>query len=170
MSVERGQLSQSGAGVARTLLRSAAKHPRAPLVGQFVKFGIVGVSNTLLFLAIYTLLFKVLGVFYLLASAIAFTAGAINGFLLNRRFTFPEHVSDAFTPVRWTIVQGCGLGCNELLLYLFVVGVGIDKLAGQAIAILVVVVLTFFANRAWTFRVPGAPPAAAAGEVPSGTP
>ena len=30
----------------------------APMLVQFVKFGIVGVSNTLLFLAVYTLLLK----------------------------------------------------------------------------------------------------------------
>ena len=43
---------------------------------QFVKFGIVGVSNTLLTLAVYTLLLKVFGVWYLAASAIGFAVGA----------------------------------------------------------------------------------------------
>ena len=55
---------------------------------QFVKFGIVGVSNTLLTFAVYTLLLKVFGVWYLAASAIGFVGGATNGFLLNRRWTF----------------------------------------------------------------------------------
>ena len=60
----------------------------APMLVQFVKFGIVGVSNTLLTFAIYTVLLKVFGVWYLAASAIGFVVGAINGFLLNRRWTF----------------------------------------------------------------------------------
>jgi putative flippase GtrA len=123
-----------------------------PLLVQFVKFGIVGVSNTLLTFAVYTLLLKVFGVWYLAASAIGFTVGAINGFLWNRRWTFREHVGDAFTPVRWGIVQGCGLGLNEALLYLFVHGASLDKLLAQAFATSVVTVLTFLANRAWTFR------------------
>jgi putative flippase GtrA len=55
---------------------------------QFVKFGIVGVSNTLLTLIVYTVLLKVFGVWYLAASAIGFIVGATNGFLLNRRWTF----------------------------------------------------------------------------------
>src|SRR3984893_14604373 len=84
-----------------------------PVVIQFVKFGIVGVSNTLLTFAVYTLLLKVFDVWYLAASAIGFALGATNGFLLNRRWTFREHVGDALTPVRWGIVQGCGLGANE---------------------------------------------------------
>jgi putative flippase GtrA len=136
----------------------AARVPRmplgldGPLVAQFVKFGIVGISNTLLFFATYTLLLKVFGVWYLAASGIGFAVGAVNGFLLNRAWTFKGHQGDALTPVRWSVVQGCGLALNEGLLYLCVDGIGLDKLIGQAIAIAIVVVLTFFANRSWTFR------------------
>jgi len=136
----------------------------AHVVVQFVKFGIVGVSNTLLTFAVYTVLLKVFGVWYLAASAIGFTAGATNGFLLNRRWTFREHVGDALTPVRWAIVQGCGLGVNEGLLYLFVHDARLDKLLAQAFATVVVTVTTFFVNRAWTFRM-HAPVAAVDGDV-----
>ena len=123
-----------------------------PLLVQFVKFGIVGISNTLLTFIVYTLLLKGLGVWYLAASAIGFVVGAVNGFLWNRRWTFRGHVGDALTPVRWGIVQGCGLLLNLGLLYLFVHDAGLDKLLGQACATAIVTVLTFLANRAWTFR------------------
>jgi putative flippase GtrA len=135
-----------------------------PVVVQFVKFGIVGVSNTLIAFAAYILLLKVFGVWYLAASAIGFLVGAVNGFLLNRRWTFKEHVGDALTPVRWGIVQSCGLGLNEGLLYLWVAGVGLSKLVGQALAIAVVTTVTFFVNRAWTFRM-HTPAAVVEGEV-----
>jgi len=135
----------------------------APVLVQFVKFGIVGVSNTVLAFAIYTVLLKVFGVWYLGASAIGFVVGAINGFLLNRRWTFAGHVGDSLTPVRWGVVQGCGLALNEGLLYLFVDGVEIEKLLGQACATAIVTVLTFLVNRAWTFRMHPHPAAAAAG-------
>src|SRR6202161_2091181 len=96
--------------------------PAKPMVAQFVKFGIVGVSNTLLTFLVYTLLLKGLGLWYLAASAIGFAVGAVNGFLLNRRWTFREHVGDAFTPLRWCLVQGLGLLLNLALVYLFVSG------------------------------------------------
>jgi putative flippase GtrA len=131
-----------------------------PLAAQLVKFGIVGVSNTLLTFVVYTLLLKVFGVWYLAASAIGFLVGATNGFMWNRRWTFREHVGDALTPVRWFVVQGSGLLLNLGLVYLFVHDAGLDKLIGQACATSVVTVLTFFANRAWTFRMhPAADPA-----------
>ncbi len=131
---------------------SVAAARRAPVLVQFLKFGMVGVSNTLITLATYTLLLKVFGVWYLAASAIGFVLGATNGFLLNRRWTFAGHVGDAFTPLRWAIVQGCGLGVNEGLLYLFVHDARIDKLIAQVFATAVVTISTFFVNRAWTFR------------------
>lgn len=126
---------------------------KGPVFIQFVKFGLVGVSNTALTFIVYTLLLKAFGVWYLGASAIGFAVGATNGFLLNRRWTFREHVGDNLTPVRWAVVQGCGLGINEGLLYLLVNDGRLDKLLAQALATIVVTVSTFFANRAWTFRM-----------------
>src|SRR5213082_3813754 len=127
-------------------LQASVRRRGLPVLVQFVKFGIVGISNTLLTFAVYTLLLKVFGVWYLLASAIGFGVGAVNGFLLNRRWTFRGHVGDALTPLRWTIVQGCGLGLNEGLLYLLVHDAGLDKLLAQALATGVVTVCTFTAN------------------------
>jgi putative flippase GtrA len=154
MTPERTDSHESSTSVARLSGRLSA-----PVVVQFIKFGIVGVSNTLLTLVVYTVLLKVFGVWYLAASAIGFVAGAINGFLLNRRWTFREHVGDSLTPVRWGVVQTCGLGIDEALLYLLVHDAHLDKLLAQVCATAVVTVTTFFVNRAWTFRVH--PPVAA---------
>jgi putative flippase GtrA len=151
MSVERPERAPSS-------LASQPNGTRAHVLVQFVKFGIVGVSNTVLTFAVYTLLLKVFGVWYLAASAIGFAVGATNGFLLNRRWTFRDHVGDSLTPVRWAVVQGCGLAVNEALLYVFVHDASLDKLLAQALATVVVTVSTFFVNRAWTFRVHPAPP------------
>jgi putative flippase GtrA len=137
---------------ATTRVALGALAGRAPVLIQFIKFGLVGVSNTLITFAVYTLLLKAFGVWYLAASAIGFVVGAVNGFLLNRRWTFREHVGDSLTPVRWGVVQGCGLALNEALLYLFVHDASLDKLVSQAFATVIVTVTTFFANRAWTFR------------------
>src|ERR1700741_5527430 len=90
-------------------LAAAAPASRTHVALQFVQFGIVGVSNTLLPFAVYTVLLKVFGVWYLAASAIGFVVGATNGFLLNRRWTFAGHVGDAYTPLRWAGVQTAGL-------------------------------------------------------------
>ncbi len=148
MDVQSNQQHHEDADVVAT-----ARRLHVPVVVvQFVKFGIVGVSNTLITFVVYTLLLKVFGVWYIAASAIGFIAGAINGFVLNRRWTFAGHVGDAFTPLRWAVVQSGGLGINLGLLYLLVHDAGLDKLLAQAAATVVVTVSTFIVNRAWTFR------------------
>jgi putative flippase GtrA len=141
-------------------LPGPARRLSTPAFVQFVKFGIVGVSNTLITWVVYILLLKGFGVWYLIASAVGFIAGATNGFLLNRRWTFREHVGDALTPVRWIVVQGSGLLANLGLIYLFVSGAGLDKLLGQACATAIVTVITFLVNRSWTFRMHPPPPVA----------
>jgi putative flippase GtrA len=148
MTVEHASPEQTPTSVA-----GPPRSPRASVLIQFVKFGLVGVSNTTLTFVVYTLLLKGFGVWYLAASAIGFAVGATNGFLLNRRWTFREHVGDSLTPVRWALVQGGGLAINEALLYLLVDDVGVDKLLAQAMATVVVTITTFIINRAWTFRV-----------------
>lgn len=150
-SQPRGQSSSSSSS---TSVAEPVRRLSLPLIAQFVKFGVVGVSNTVLAFSVYTVLLKVFGVWYIAASGIGFAVGAVNGFLLNRRWTFKEHSGDALTPVRWAIVQSCGLACNLGLVYLFVHYVGMEELVGQIPATAIVTVLTFTANRSWTFRTP----------------
>jgi putative flippase GtrA len=140
-------------------VQALARLPGAHVLVQFAKFGIVGISNTLLAFAVYTLLLKAFGLWYLAASAIGFGVGMVNSFLLNRRWTFRGHVGDALTPVRWAVVQCSGLGVNEGLLYLSVDAAHVDKLLAQALVQVVVTISTFAANRAWTFRMHSGVPA-----------
>lgn len=126
---------------------------RSELFAQFLKFAAVGVSNTAITFAVYTALLKGAGVEYLAAAAVGFCCGAVNGYLLNGRFTFRGHQGGSLAPVRWAVVQGFGLGLNEALVYGLVDGLHAGKLAGQAFAVVFVVVVTFLINRSWTFRI-----------------
>ncbi len=123
-----------------------------PLVEQFAKFGLVGVSNTLITYAVFTVLEEGFGVWYIAASGIGFAVGATNGFLLNRSWTFRGHDAQGGAALRWVLVQGCGLLLDLALIAGFVEGAHLNKLVAQAFATVIVVVITFFVNRRWTFR------------------
>jgi putative flippase GtrA len=118
---------------------------------QFGRFVVVGASNTLLSLAVYVVLLAV-GVPYLVAAALGFAAGAANGYLLNRWWTFSAPPASARQVAAYLIVQVVGL-----LITVAVVGLLHGRtpgLVGQAVAIPLATVAMFSLNRTWTFAVP----------------
>jgi putative flippase GtrA len=130
----------------------------APVVRQFVKYGIVGASNTVITFAIYSLA-VVLGLQYLVALIVGYLAGSLNSYVFNRRWTFDaSHRSHGTVGSRFAIVQAVAIGANLALLYLFVHQFGFHKIAAQAILTVPVLAVTFFVNRAWSFAEPPASP------------
>lgn len=117
---------------------------------QFARFCAVGLTNTAVSFVVFVLAVRA-GVPYLLASCGAFALGALNGYTLNRIWTFR---SGPFTPqglARYGLVQGLGLALDALLLVALVEGIGIASIPAQAIVLPLVSLLTFTLNRGWTF-------------------
>jgi putative flippase GtrA len=85
-----------------------------------------------------------------IAAALGFSVGAVNGYVLNRRWTFVAHDSTRARVV-YVAVQAAGAASTSLLVLLFVRGVGVDKVGAYLAAIPPVTVCTFMANRLWTF-------------------
>jgi putative flippase GtrA len=125
------------------LLRSP---PRVSV--QFGRFLAVGLSNTALSYVVYVLLVEVLP--YWLAGALAFVAGAANGYVLNRRWTFAAPDSGG-ARVRYVTVQLAGLVAITILLRLLVADAGVHRLWAYALALPPVTAGSFLANRRWTF-------------------
>lgn len=124
--------------------------------GQLVRFALVGVSNTVLSYAVYAALVT-LAVPYVLAGAVAFAAGAVNGYRLNRRWTFGR-CDSAGLRVRYVLVQACGLLATSLLLRLFVERAQLGRIGSYGLAIPLVTLATFAANRWWAFSECGGLP------------
>jgi putative flippase GtrA len=116
---------------------------------QFARFLLVGACNTALSFVAYRLLL-LLGTPYVIAAALGFSVGALNGYVLNRRWTFAARDS-ARTRVVYVAVQAVGAASTSLLVLLFVDVVGVDKVGAYLAAIPPVTVTTFIANRLWTF-------------------
>jgi putative flippase GtrA len=124
---------------------------RSPIVAQLVKYGVVGVSNTLVFIGAYALCVH-LGVWYIAASALGYTLGSINGYILNRRWTFrADAMSHVTSASRYTLVQVVAALANLGLLFVLVDGLGAGRIVGQVIVIVIVQLLSFLAHRAWSF-------------------
>jgi putative flippase GtrA len=123
----------------------------AAFVWQFVKYGVVGASNTALTFATYSIGVWI-GVPYLVALIVGYIPGGLNSYLLNRRWTFDAaHLAHSHAGTRFAIVLTCATLANLGLLYLMVHHLHVEKIAAQAILTVPVVAVTFFINRTWTF-------------------
>jgi putative flippase GtrA len=125
--------------------------PVRSVLWQWLRFVAVGVSNTVLSWCVYATL-EALGVPYLLASAIAFAVGALNSYVLNRRWTFHSRGRPAPEVLRFGVVQCVGLGVDLGLLAVLTQDVRIHHLIAQAIVFPVASAVTFLLSRQWAFR------------------
>ena len=123
----------------------------APTVRQFVKYGLVGASNTIVQFVVYSVGVTI-GIDYLVALVLGYVAGAINSYILNRRWTFRAgHVAHSAAGTRFALVTAGAIAANLALLYLFVHHLGIPKIPAQAILVVPVLAVTFPINRWWSF-------------------
>jgi putative flippase GtrA len=121
----------------------------AHLTRQFGKFLVVGVSNTALSFLVYAGLVAV-ELPYIAAGAAGFAAGAVNGYVLNRRWTFRRSDSTG-ARVRYLAVQAAGLAATSALLWLLAGSERLGSFAGYLVTVPIVTVAMFVANRNWTF-------------------
>jgi putative flippase GtrA len=128
--------------------RTSRFHDRA-VRRQLLRFVAVGVLNTVLSLAVYRLLLAV-GAWYVLAAPIAYVASLLNGYLLNRNWTFGSRDSTR-ARVLYVAVQASGAVALSLLVVLLAGVGGLGKVTAFLVAAVPVTLCTFSANRIWTF-------------------
>ena len=129
------------------------RNERHAPVPQLARFLVVGVANTIVSVVVYTVLLA-LGTPYLVAAPIAFLAGAVNGYILNRRWTFAARDTTRARALYLCVAAG-GTIATSLLVALFV-ALGTGKIVAFVLAVPAVTVLMFLANRLWTFAEPEA--------------
>jgi putative flippase GtrA len=118
---------------------------------QFARFAIVGATNTAITLVSYGLLVSA-GIPPVGASAVAFALGAVNGYRLNRGWTFHSSRRGAAPGARYVAVQLAGLGVNAAGVAVAVGWVAVPRLAGEIAILPLVTTMTFLLSRNWVFQ------------------
>ena len=122
-------------------------------IKQFMKFGIVGISNTLLSLAIYYLL-VLLGVNYILSNVVAFAVSVLNAYYWNRKYVFGQvegskkgrQLAKVYVSYGFTFLLSTGL------LFLMVAVIGVSEFIAPLINLCITIPLNFLLNKFWAFR------------------
>jgi putative flippase GtrA len=118
---------------------------------QLGKFCVVGVLGYAINLGVYAAIISA-GVHFLVAATCSFLVAVSNNYFWNRLWTFRDRRRGvALQGAQFLVVSLASLGANLAMLDLFI-SLGSGKLAGQAIAIVVVTPLNFLGNKLWSFR------------------
>lgn len=123
---------------------------------QFIKFGIVGLSNTTLSYVIYSICI-LSGIHYLIANVIGFIGGVLNAFYWSNRYVFKKRDDEQrniiLALIKTFLAYGStGLVFNSILLYILVEQCGMSDLVAQLIGLTVTVPLNFIINKYWSFN------------------
>lgn len=119
---------------------------------QFLKFGLVGVSNTLISLGMYYLLYFV-GINYLVANAIGFVVSVLNSYYWNNKYVFKKTQNGHLKPLFKTFLSyGSTFLLSTALLFAFVQGVGIAEVLAPVLCIIITTSINFVINKLWAFK------------------
>lgn len=134
------------------------------IIKQFIKFGIIGLSNTALSYILYLFflyLFEKYDLFvnydYLISSVLTFAICIVWSFYWNNRFTFKSENSEqrnlwkvfVKTVISYSFT---GFFVQNALLYIFVEWGGVRKTIVPLISLILTVPLNFLLNKYWAFR------------------
>lgn len=123
---------------------------------QFIKFGIVGLSNTAISYGMYSLLIY-WGLYYIIASIIAFIVSVINSFYWNNKLVFTSTDNMKKTLFRKLIktflaYAGTGLVLQNVLLWVLVEQFDFSEYLAPLLILIITVPLNFVVNKYWAFK------------------
>ncbi len=123
---------------------------------QFIKFGIVGFSNTIISYLVYTVL-TYFGIPYVVANIIGFIVSVLNSFFWNNKFVFKKNEGEDRN-VWWTLCKtfisyaGTGLILSNILLVFFIEKIEISKFIAPIFGLIITIPINFLVNKFWSFK------------------
>ncbi len=121
--------------------------------GQFIKYGLVGVVNTLITGVILFTLMNCFGVSYKTSNTVGYIAGFINSFIMNKLWTFKDNKAPTIKQfLRFTAVFVICYLLQRWLLIFLVEELIINKNISQLIGMIFYTLISFVFNKLFAFR------------------
>lgn len=125
---------------------------------QFVKFGLVGVSNTLISYGVYLVCLFAFGKEnYLIGNVVGFVVSVLNSFYWNDKYVFKKKEGEERSKFKALIkvflsYASTGLVLSSILLIIFVKVIGIPETIAPLLGLLVTIPLNYIMNKVWAFK------------------
>lgn len=120
---------------------------------QFIKFSVVGMSNTIISLTVYYL-FLGIGMNYILANTAGFIMSIFNAFYWNHKYVFPDNMEDnkykAFLKIFMT--YGGSFILSIAIIFIMVDCLNISQWIAPIVRLIITIPLNFLLNKLWVFK------------------
>lgn len=124
---------------------------------QFIKYALVGLTNTAVSYFVYLLCTKVFSIDYRISNFIGFSVSVVNAYYWSNKYVF--EAKDGVKRVWWiTFIKTYisyavfGLFVHTALLTLFVEKCGISDVLAPIILIFIITPMNFVANKFWAYK------------------
>ncbi|WP_294572693.1 GtrA family protein, partial [uncultured Subdoligranulum sp.] len=126
------------------------------LLKQFIKFGLVGVSNTVVSMVVYYIVLFIDPALYLVGSILGTILSIANAFYWNDKFVFTGNANDWRSKLKRlgkTYISYGGTSIlSNVLLWIEVAFFGVSRAIAPIVNLLVTIPLNFVINKLWTFH------------------
>ena len=120
---------------------------------QFIKFAVIGVSNTLVSLIVYYIFVFIDPGLYIVGNTVGYAAGVLNSYFWNERFVFDRkgqsHLKGIFKMYLSSIFIYL---LNTFMLFVLVRFIGLSEKIAPRIVAAVLLPCNFLINKFFTFR------------------
>ena len=133
---------------------------------QFIKFGIVGITNNIVFFIVYYLVIALLNnstikYDYIIGNIVGFFISVFWSYIINNKFVFAlaegEKRSFGKSLLKTYISYGfTGIVLNNVLSYIWISVLNMSKYISPLINLFITIPLNFVMNKYWAFKAKGA--------------
>jgi putative flippase GtrA len=125
------------------------------LLAQFIKFGLVGLSNTLVSWMCYYVILWINDDLYMLGSLVGTVVSIANAFFWNDRFVFTGGEKTRQSKMKRlgkTYISYGGTSLLSIVLLWLEVQLGVSKVIAPVVNLIITIPLNFVINKLWTFK------------------
>lgn len=119
---------------------------------QFIKFCMVGVSNTAISLTVYYIFVIINKDLYIVGNAVGFVVSVLNSYYWNSRYVFHKKDEQAKTLAKTFGAYSTTLVLGTVLLYVFVEWMHISEFIAPLVNLIVTIPINFLLNKIWVMK------------------
>lgn len=124
---------------------------------RFIKFSLVGVSNTLISYSIYIIFIKI-GMHYMYGNIVGFIVSVLNAVYWNNKYVFKRKTEEnryiLITIIKSFISYGAtSFFIGSILLFIWIDILHISEIIAPILNLLITIPLNFIANKVWIFKI-----------------